>query len=401
MAQYRYKGRNRRGKTVQGKLQAESEREIRLQLRDQGIMALEVKELSGALHKEISIGSGVKPQDFVIYMRQFATLLKAGITVVEATEILAEQTSSKALKKVLMQVETELRSGNPLSESCEQHPKVFPPLYINMIKAGEIGGNLDEVLDRLAFYYEKQYKLVQKVKSAITYPAAVGVVTVAVVIFLLSSVVPTFATMFESFDAELPALTQFVLAAGDVVQSYWWTIIVFVLVVIIGFKVINDNKQSRLYLHFIILKTPLFGKLLQKAELARVTRTLSSLFSSAVPVLQAMVIVEKVVKNNVIKNVIRDSRSSLEKGESLSKPMEESWVFPPLVTQMISVGESTGALDAMLDKVAEFYEDEVDTATEQLKSLIEPILIVVLAGVVGVIVMSIMIPMFKVFDAIQ
>lgn len=400
MAYFKYRGRDKRGTLKVGRLKSISEREAREKLKNTGITVMKIEEMKGLLYKDLSIGTGIKSKDFVIYLRQFATLLKAGISVVDATAILAEQTSSKQLQNALKGIEEELRAGNPFSEAAERNRKIFPPLFTNMTKAGEAGGNLDDILERLAHYYEKQHQTRQKVISALMYPAVVGAIALVVVVFLLSFVVPTFADMFQSFDAELPWLTQMVLSAGDVFKQFWWLLVVFVIGMIVGYKVIQENRKYKYYFDYFVLRIPVFGTMLQKAALARMTRTLSSLFSSSVPILQAISIVEKIVGNEVVAKVIRESRTALEKGESLAGPMEAHWIFPPLVTQMIRVGEKTGALDTMLDKFADFYEIEVDTATERIKSLIEPLMIVVLAGVVGIIVASIAIPMFEIFDSV-
>jgi type IV pilus assembly protein PilC len=279
-----------------------------------------------------------------------------------------------------------------------KHKKIFNSMFINMVKAGEVAGNMDETLEKLADDFEKQHDTVAKVKSALTYPAVIGILAIGAVIFLLVGVVPTFVTMFEDMGAELPGITKFVLNASGFMQSFWWMILLIGLGFVFAIIYMKKNKKTKYYLDYFLLRMPIFGNMLQKAALARMMRTLSSLFSSSVPILQAMSIVEKVVENEVIARVIRESRNSLEKGRSMTEPMMDHWAFPPLVTQMISIGESTGALDSMLSKIAEFYEKEVEQGTDRLKSLIEPIMIVFLAGVVGVIVLSIMMPMFSMFD---
>jgi type IV pilus assembly protein PilC len=398
MARYKYSGRDRSGKR-QGTVNANSKRDAMSKLKDGGIRVIEMTEIPETLFtKDISIGSPVKLQHFVIYLRQFATLLKAGVTVVEATVILAFQTESKGLKNALFMVEQDLREGNPFSTAVSKHKKIFSPMFINMVKAGEVSGNMDETLESLAEDFEKQHYTRQKIVSALTYPAVIGFIAIFAVIFLLVSVVPTFVKMFADMGGELPAITKFVLAASEFMQSFWWLIGVIFIIFIFLFIYIKKNKKTKYYMDYAILRMPIFGKMMQKASLARMMRTLSTLFSSSVPILQAMSIVEKVVENEVIAKVIRESRNSLEKGRSMTEPMNSHWAFPPLVTQMISIGEGTGALDAMLSKIAEFYEKEVEQSTDRLKSLIEPIMIVLLAGVVGVIVLSIMMPMFAMFD---
>lgn len=398
MARFKYVGRDRKGKN-QGFINASSRREAMQKLRMDGVRVLEMTEVpESVLTKDISIGSPVKLQHMVIYLRQFSTLLKAGVSVVDSTRILAEQTESKAMKKALLDIEQELTEGKPLSDAAAKHKKIFTAMFVNMIRAGEAGGNMDETLERLAVHFEKQHNTRSKIKSALAYPIVVGIIAIAVVIFLLVSVVPTFVDMFADFGGELPAITQFVLNASEFMQRFWWLVLVVVFI-FVGFIVfIRQNKNTKYYLDYFLLRIPIFGKMMQKAVLARMTRTLSSLFTSSVPILQAMSIVENVVENEVIAKVVRESRDALEKGQSLTDPMRKHWAFPPLVTQMIAIGEETGSLDAMLGKVADFYEKEVENSTDQIKSLIEPLMIVVLAGLVGTIVTSIMVPMFEIFN---
>ena len=261
--------------------------------------------------------------------------------------------------------------------------------------------SLDDTLDRLATQFEKQNETRQKIVSALTYPLVLGVIAIGVVIFLLVGVVPTFVAMFSDFGADLPLITRFVLGASEWMQRFWWLFLLIVLAAVMVLMAMNKQKKTKYYIDYALLRIPIFGPLLQKAVIARLTRTLSSLFSSSVPILQAISIVEKIVENEVIARVLAASKIELEKGESLTGPMKEHWAFPPLVTQMITIGESTGSLDSMLDKIAEFYEKEVDYATDRLKSLIEPLMIVVLAVIVGTIVTSILVPMFDIFNHIQ
>ncbi|WP_461200206.1 type II secretion system F family protein [Anoxybacillus sp. TBDG-1] len=402
MAQFRYEARDVRGRVKKGTIVASSRRDVMMKLREQRLKVIDVREMPQTLlTKEITFGNPVKLQHFVIYLRQFATLLKAGVTIVDATRILAEQTESKALKKALVHIEEQLRSGQPLSTAMTDHPNIFPPLVINMIRAGEASGSMEETLERLADHFEKVHRTRQKIVSALAYPVVVGIIAVIVVIFLLVSVVPTFVSMFADFGAELPAITKFVLRASEVMQTYWWGVILLMFSLYGLLFLLKRQKVTKYYLDVIVLRMPIFGSMMQKAVLARMTRTLSSLFSSAVPILQALAIVEAVVENEVVARVIRTSRDALERGESLTEPMKRHWAFPPLVTQMIAIGEQTGSLDAMLAKVADFYEAEVEAATDRLKSLIEPLMIVLLAGVVGTIVTSILVPMFDIFNHIQ
>ncbi len=350
MARFKYSGRDRKGKRT-GMINADSKRDAIEKLREDGIRVLEMTEVAETtLTKDISFGNPVKLQHMVIYLRQFATLIKAGVTLVDATGILAEQTESKGLKKALTDIEEQLRMGKPYSEAAEKHKKVFTPMFINLIKAGEAGGNMEETLERLAVFFEKQHTTRQKVKSALSYPIVIGIIAIAVVIFLLTSVVPTFVSMFDDMGAELPAVTQFVLNASEFMQKFWWLVILIAVGFSFGFVGIKKNPKMRYYLDLVALRMPIFGKMQQKAALALLTRTLSSLFTSGVPILQALSVVEKVVGNDVIARVVRASREELEKGKSLTGPMKAHWAFPPLVTQMISIGEGTGSLGCDADK---------------------------------------------------
>ena len=401
MKTFRYTGRNMEGILKKGVIQADTQGKAIELLRTKGINPREILESNSIFHKNITLFESVKNQDFVIFCRQFATLVRAGVSIVESTGILAAQTPSKILKNSLFAVQTDIREGIPFSDAANKHKKVFPPLFVNMIRAGELTGSLDETLERLAAYYEKQFTLKKKVQSTMMYPAVLLVVIVIVVIGLMLTVVPQFATMFEDFGAELPAITLFVLALSELIQQFWWLGLLIVSGLIVTFAYIYKNNSVFNYnVNLILLRVPVFGKLLQKSAIARMTRTLSSLFSSSVPILQALTIVEKVVGNPVIGKIVLDSRTSLEQGGTLSEPLRKSWIFPPLVHQMTAIGEKTGSLDYMLEKIADFYEADVDRTVDTLKGLIEPLMIVILAGVVGMIVLSIMVPMFSLFEQI-
>ncbi|WP_096153177.1 MULTISPECIES: type II secretion system F family protein [Bacillus] len=401
MPRFKYTGRDNKGKN-EGTITSKSRREAIVQLKENGVKVISMEEVAESfLTKDITIGNPVKLQDFVVYLRQFSTLIRAGVTVVESTKILANQTESKHLQRVLFEVEEDLRQGNALSESTSKHPKVFTPMFVNMIRAGEASGTLDDTLDRLATQFEKQHETKQKIVSALMYPAVLSLVAVGVIIFLLVGVVPTFVSMFSDFGADLPIITKLVLGASEWMQSFWWFIIILFIGAVVGISVVRSKAETKYYLDYFLLRMPIFGPLLKKAAIARLTRTLSSLFASSVPILPALGMVEKIVENEVISRVLAQAKKSLEKGESLAEPMKDHWAFPPLVTQMISIGESTGSLDTMLEKIAEFYEKEVDAATDRLKSLIEPLMIVVLAVIVGTIVTAIMVPMFDIFNHIQ
>lgn len=401
MTYYSYFGRDHRGRKKKGYINAESRQDAAKLLRTEGIAVVEmVEKKPSILTRDLSLNRGVKLENMVVFLRQFATLIKAGISIVDSVEVLSEQTEDKKLASTLKNIGLELKRGQSLSQACEAHKNVFTPLMINMIKAGETGGQLEETLERLAVFSEKQHELKSKITSALFYPVTVGVMALSTLVFIMVYVVPTFANMFASFNAKLPAMTLFVLNMSRFLTHYWWIIILAILLIIAIFYVLLQNNTSKFVMHYGILRLPVFGKLIQKSEIARIMRTLSSLFASSVPILQSLEAIERITKNEVIKEVLQKAKLSLESGQSMALPLKESWVFPPLVYHMIAVGERTGSLDFMLSKVADFYESEVDHTTERLKSLIEPVMIVILSTIVGFIVLSVVMPMFKLYNSI-
>ncbi|MEQ6854235.1 type II secretion system F family protein [Lysinibacillus capsici] len=399
MTIFRYSGRTKTGAPKKGIIEAPNKKVAMEKLRAQGINARELQESNSILHKDIAFGTKVKHQEFVIYCRQYATLIRAGVPVVEATHILGEQTRSKPLKRALMQVEEDIRNGMAFSDAAGKHPKVFPLLFVNMMRAGEATGNVDDTLDRLASTLEKQYNIKKKIQSAMTYPAILSLLTLVVGMFLMVFIVPTFMDAFKEMNLEMPLITVIVVGISDWLIQFWYLVILGLLVLVAGLHYFyKNNKEFHYAVNVFLLRMPIFGQLLQKDIIARMTRTLSTLFSSSVPILQALTIVEKVGGNPVMGKVVLEARDNLEKGGTLSEPLEKSWLFPPLVTQMTSIGEKTGSLDYMLEKIADFYEEEVNRAVDTMKSLIEPLMIVVLALVVGVIVAAIFLPMFQLYE---
>lgn len=399
MSEYLYEVRGSSGKQLKGKITATDKSTAVEELRKKGYIVLSVKEEHfKALKTEIYIGNPVKTIHFIVYCRQFATLIRAGVNIVEATSILASQTESKPLRKALVQVASNISKGVSFSSSISEHKKIFPPMFVNMVRAGEETGDLEGTLERLAKFFEKEHVTREKIKSAMTYPATVGGLSIIAVIYLLKSVVPQFVTTFESLHAELPLITRVVLKLSYSIQHQWFLWLVILLAVIIAYQVAKRFEAGAYGIDYLKLRIPVFGKLKQKGSIALMTRTLSSLYSSAVPVLQSLAIVEEVVGNKVIGGFIRKSAESLRQGNPLSEPLKQAWVFPPLVTQMISIGEETGALDQMLEKVADFYEMDVENTVDRLKSLLEPLLLVLLSGLVGSIVAAIMLPMFSMYS---
>ncbi|ASS67701.1 MULTISPECIES: type II secretion system F family protein [unclassified Paenibacillus] len=398
MAQFQYHVKSGSGKQLKGMLTAMDKPSAMEELRRRGLIVLSLDEHRNTVfNMDIYIGNPVKTAHFIVYCRQFATLIRAGVTIVDATEILAQQTESKALRKALQDVHSALLRGTSFSQAAQDHKRIFPVMFTSMIRAGEESGDLEGTLERLATFFEKGHVTREKIKSALTYPVIVGILAIAAVVYLLKAIVPQFVAMFESMNAELPAITKIVMAMSKSVENQWYVWILAAIAVVGGIYGVSRTDRGGYGLDYLKLKMPVFGKLQQKGAIAQVSRTLSSLYASSVPMLQSLHIVEEAVGNRVIAGYLRKSADSLRRGNPLSEPLKKAWVFPPLVTQMIAIGEETGALDQMLAKVADFYEMDVDNTVDRLKSLIEPLLIVFLAGVVGLIVAAIMLPMFSLY----
>lgn len=398
MALFEYQVKTSSGRQIKGKLTASDKPAAMEELRKRGLTVFSlVERKTSIMQMELYIGNPVKTIHFIIYCRQFATLMRAGVSIVDATRILAGQTESKPLRKALQDVGSSLMRGIAFSQAVQDHKKIFPPLFVSMIRAGEESGNMEGTLERLAMFFEKQHTTTEKIKSALTYPITVGVMAIGAVVYLLWAIVPQFVTMFESMNAELPAITKMVLALSKSIQGQWYFWLLGVLLVIAAYQVAKRTEKGAYAIDYAKLKLPVFGKLNQKGSIAQFTRTFASLYASSVPILQSLAIVEEVAGNKVIGKFIRSAGDSLRQGKPLSEPLKKAWVFPPLVTQMIAIGEETGALDTMLSKVADFYEMDVENTVDRLKSLLEPLLIAFLAGVVGVIVASIMLPMFSLY----
>jgi type IV pilus assembly protein PilC len=395
MPDYKYQGTSRSGGSVSGTMTASNKTELATLLKRQQITATKMTEKG----KEFNIptfGGGVNAKELAIFTRQFSVMIDAGLPLVQCLEILASQQENKFFQKVLTGTRAQVEGGATLSAAMRSSPKVFDALYVNMVEAGETGGILDTILQRLSTYIEKNVKLQRAVKSALVYP--VGVLTVAggVITLLLWKVVPIFATLFAGLGVDLPLPTKIVIALSNFIGSiFGFFILVAFVGAIFGLKVWYGTPQGRLVLDTIILKLPVLGILMRKIAVARFTRTLGTLISSGVPILEGLDITAKTAGNAVVERALQKVRKSLEEGKSLTEPLKESEVFPGMVTQMIAVGEQTGAMDAMLQKIADFYEEEVDAAVKDLLTALEPIMIVVLGVVVGGVVISMYLPLFS------
>jgi type IV pilus assembly protein PilC len=389
------------GELKRAEHEAASRDEVMAHLRSQRLIPITVREKPKRITLPVLGGGKVKTRDIVIMTRQFATMINAGLPLVQAIDILARQSDNKTLQSTLEDVLYDVESGNTLADAMRDHAKVFSPLYVNMVAAGEAGGILDTILIRLAVFLEKAEALARKVKGAMIYPAVISVVAATAIVVLLLFVIPTFQQMFASFDQALPLPTRIVIMASDTLQSYWWAMAGGVAAAMWLFKRWVATSTGRLTFDRILLRLPIFGNLARKSSVARFTRTLGTLLSSGVTILDGLEITARTSGNRVIHDAIMASRSSIAGGESISGPLRVSGVFPPMVTQMINVGEETGDLDGMLTKIADFYDDEVDTAVESLLKAMEPLMIVVLGTVVGGMIVAMYLPIFGIINTMQ
>lgn len=393
---FKWVGRDRAGSSQRGQIQAENEAQARTMLRQQQIIASTVRPAPKEIHFSLpGFGSKVRDRDIVIYTRQFATMIDAGLPLVQCLGVLEDQTENPALASTIGKVKLHVEGGQTYAEALKAYPNVFSDLYVNMVAAGELGGILDTILARLASYIEKAVALKAKIKSAMTYPAAIVGVAVLIVIFLLVFVIPQFAKMFEEFGATLPAPTRFVMAISHFAKNYILFAIVGVVVGSRLFRYYYKTYRGRRVVDAILLKLPVVGMLLKKIAVAKFTRTLGTLISSGVPIIDGMEIVAKTSGNAIVEDAIIGAIASIKEGESMSKPLLEADVFPPMVIQMIAVGEQTGALDAMLAKIADFYDEEVDISVASLTSLMEPMIMVLLGAIIGGVVVAMYLPIFK------
>jgi type IV pilus assembly protein PilC len=396
MPEYSYKIQNVSGKTFAGKMEAPNEAALLQSLKESGYYPIEVKPAGAS--KEITMESltKVKLKDIAVFCRQFATIISAGLTIVNGLDILRHQTENKKLKGILDKVFEQVQKGKSLSETMRQF-KEFPSLFVNMVEAGEASGQLEEMLMRMAAYYEKEHKLKSKIKSAMMYPMVITIFALLIVVFLVTKVVPMFVEMFAGFNAKLPLPTRILLAISNGFKSYWYIIFGVIILIIYFIRKYISSGEGRYKFHRLILHMPIFGKINKKIVTSRFARTLSTLLSSGIPVIQAMDIVQKTVTNAVVEAGIERCKDEIKKGVGLSRPIGNIGIFPPMLIEMINIGEESGMLDEMLTKTAQFYDDEVDTLVSGLTTIIEPIIIVLLAGIVGFIIVSIVLPMFDMY----
>lgn len=405
MATFRYSARDASGKVVAGAIDADTEVMVLGKLQEMGFFVTNLERQAGAAMtlRRLDIGKfrKVGMRELTVFTRQFATMVNAGLSMVRTLNILEQQTESAKLKTIVGDVRKHVEEGMTLSDAFGQHPDTFSPLTINMVRAGEIGGVLDDVLNRLAIFYEKDLSLRQKVRAAMTYPAAIFTFALGVIFFLVFFILPQFIGFFEGLDLQLPLPTRILIFVTHALTGYWYVFLGGLLVSVWGLRVYIGTERGRFRFDRFKLRVPVFGPLLRKVTISRFTRTLGTLITSGVPIMQALEVVSKAVENKIVAQAIDNVRSSIREGESIALPLQNSGLFPPMVVQMTAVGEETGTLDSMLQKVADFYDAEVETTLVQLTSILEPLLIMFLGFVVGFIVLSFYMPLYQLITGIH
>ena len=396
MPVFLWEGTTRRDEFKKGEMEAADELAVRTLLRRQGFKSIDVRQKPKDLAEYVPFLAGrVKEKDIVVFCRIFSTMINAGLPLIQCLDLLAQQEQNKTFAKIIRAIKEDIEGGTSLTDALKKYPKVFDELFVNLIAAGEAGGILDVILGRLSVYLEKALKLKRKVKGAMTYPAAVLLISVGVVALLLLKVIPVFQQMFEGMGGQLPGPTQMLITASEFAQSYWWGILLVIIAVGMAFTWFYRTPKGRWVIDSAILKAPVFGPLLNKVAIAKFSRTLATMLGSGVPILDGLNIVSKTAGNVVVEDALMKTRQSITEGRSIAEPLAETKIFPQMVVQMIAVGEATGALDSMLNKIADFYDDEVDTAVDAMTSLLEPIMMVFLGGIVGGMIVAMYLPIFQ------
>lgn len=403
--QYRYLARNAQGTTKRGEIESQSIELAKFTLRKQGLWVININHIPKDDKKKSGFelfAKKINLKDMVVFSRQFAAMIEAGIPMLRVLTVLIDQTENPKFVSTLETIKTDVEQGTPLSESLKKFPETFDRLYIAMIKAGEAGGVLDRVLNRLAGFLEARNKLTHKVQTALTYPITIVIISVVVVWFMLTFILPKFSAIFDSTGGKLPAFTQALIDISNVIRSPWILVIgAFIWLIINTISSWYKTEDGRRFIDAWLLRIPIFGEILKKVAVARFTRTFGTLIESGVPIITALDVVKDSANNAVLEDVIEEVKKEAEEGGELSTKLRESVIFPPMVTQMISIGEESGELETMLNKIADFYDTEVDNAVESLTSLMEPLFIVVLGGIVGAIVVAMYLPIFNVIKQIQ
>lgn len=402
MANWGYVAIDKNGKEIKGSKEADSREVVTRELKNQGLIVLEVKE-QNALTKDINISFDKKPQprDLAVFCRQFSSILRAGVSIIEVLNMLAEQTENKMLQKALMEVRADVEKGESFAASLAMHPKVFPDLLIQMAKAGEASGSLEISMDRMAVQFEKSAKTQALIKKAMIYPIVVACVAVAVVIVMLVFVIPRYTDMFEELDAELPGITLAVVALSEFIQSYWFIILPIVIAIGVAISAWSKTLAGKHVIGKLALKIPMTKNMVTKSAAAQMARTLSTLLTAGVPLTEAVDIVADTMQNIWFKEALKDALEQILIGVPLSQPLQSCGLFPPMVYHMIHIGEEAGSTEEMLNKLADYYEEEVEMAVQSLMAAMEPMIIIVLAGIVGILLAAVMLPMVNMYSALD
>ena len=402
MPLFKYLAKNQQGQAVSGTIEANNLASLVASLREKGLVIISVnEEKAGKKGGGFLRNERVKSDDLVIFSRQLATMVDAGIALVQGLDILCEQVENKRFKAIIFNIRDDVEGGSSLSEAFSKHPRVFPTLFVSMVRAGESSGTLDLILDRLAGYLEKTGALIRKVKSALVYPAVITIIAIGITLFLIINVVPVFKGIYEGFGAALPLPTQILLSLSDFLRHYFLLAAAGLIVILFLLNRYIKTPGGKLRFDRIKLKLPVFGMLLRKVAVSRFSRTLSTLVKSGVPILSSLEIVARTSGNRVVEIAVENARNSIREGENISEPLARSGVFPPMVVRMIGVGEKTGELEKMLSKIADFYDEQVDAAVSGLTSMIEPLIVAFLGLIIGGIVVCMYLPIFKISELIQ
>jgi len=405
MPTYSYTARDRSGKVLSATMEAVSQREVAAALREKGLFVSEIKTPKTGINADIKMPAfldRVGLRDVTIFSRQFATVINAGLPVVQSLSILSKQADKQQMKTALTKVREDVETGMPLSDSLAKHPSIFNRLYIYLVRAGEVSGNLDGILERVANYFEKQAALRGKIRSAMTYPAVVFVIAIAVTYFLLTGIVPQFAGILDQLGGDLPLITQILVAISDYLQNYWWLNLIIIVALVFGIGLYYRTKNGRHVIDRILLRLPVLGVLQQKSAIASFSSTFGLLLQSGVNIVESIQITKGTAGNVIVEDILDEAKDAVQRGEQVSVTLaKHPLVFPPLVSSMVAIGEETGAVDAMLAKIASFYEREVDEAVDGLTAALEPMLIVFLGAIVGFIVAGMFLPMFAIIGQLS
>lgn len=405
MPTFTYTARDRTGKVVTATMEATSQRDVASALRDKGMFVSKIEAPKTGLQADIKMPAfldRVGLRDVMVFSRQFATVINAGLPVVQSLSILSRQAEKQKMKRTLTKVREDVETGQPLSDSLAKHPSIFNSLYIYLVRAGEVSGNLDGILERVAAYFEKQAALRGKIRAAMTYPAVVLVIAIAVTYFLLTGIVPQFGTILTGLGGELPLLTRILMGISDYLQDYWWLNLIIVVGLVVGVGLYYRTNSGRHVIDRLLLRVPVFGPLIQKSSIASFASTFGLLLRSGVNIVESIDITKGTAGNVIIEDILVETKNAVQRGEQVSVTLSKyPTIYPPLVSSMIAIGEETGSVDSMLEKIANFYDREVDEAVAQLTAALEPMLIVFLGGVVGFIVAGMFLPMFAIIGQLS